>query len=249
MANIATVAVAAVVKPDVPRGRVTVRGLIRAMTHYSGSTYHVPVWGFDDYPRRCLYTQHGEKWSPTGVDLAWRRYGEFLDSMWVRWYDDGGDHDELFRFEGDYGPNAWCRYAFDSVRVLAATGMEPGALGPGWHEVRPGVWESAVGGTYLAGNDRCNLLLGDPVLPGRTTPVCGRMCARGGLHWSATELSPAVAELAPALTPLAEGVELLWRRRPVQIYRRRGERWWSWNLDDWDNCFDTGWLAARPADV
>src|SRR4051794_9571609 len=81
VANIATVATAAVVRTGSPR-RVTPRALVRAMTRFHGRSYCVPVWGFDDCPRGTAYGQHGEKWSPTGVTLAWERYGRDLDAIW-----------------------------------------------------------------------------------------------------------------------------------------------------------------------
>src|SRR5690348_2190639 len=125
MANIATVMTAAVVRAGVDRGRVTAHGLIRAMTRSFGSTYCVPTWTHDDYPNRCIYAQHGEKWSPTGVVEAWQRYGRFLQAIWVRWYDDGGDHDAIFRYDAaGYGASRWCRYGFDQVQLVGGQGLD-----------------------------------------------------------------------------------------------------------------------------
>lgn len=247
MANIATVQVAAFVKPGVPRGRVTAHGLVRALTHY-GRTYCVPVWTYDDYPRRCVYVQYGAKWSPTGVNDTWARYHAALDAFWVRWYDDGGDFDTIFRH--DRGSGGMCRYGFDSVRVVLAPDADPRALGPRWKEVRPGVWETPLNGSYLAGNDRCGLLADD--YPSHLTPTTltrGRWCARDHFVWSRSvgELPAEVEALAPLFSAVAVGVELLWRGRATQIYRPHGDRWWGWHLDDWDNCVDPAWLAYRAA--
>jgi hypothetical protein len=245
MANIATVTTAAFVKPDVPRGRVTARALLRAMTHY-GSTYCVPVWTYDDYPRRCIYVQHGEKWSPTGVNGAWARYHTVLDALWVRWYDSGDDFDVIFRH--DRGSSRLCLYGFDAVRIVLAPGAGPVALGAGWSACGPGVWESALGGSYLAGNNRSDILADDyPTLPSRTSPVCAGVCALGGFNWSNVEMPPELAGLTPILAACAAGVELLWHGRPTRVYRLRGERWWVWPLDDWDNCVDADWLAFCAA--
>jgi len=244
VANIATVATLAVVRPGVPRGRVTGRGLLRVMTRYFGQSYCVSPWRFDDYPRRCIYTQHGEKWSATGVDAAWQRYGTFLGAIWVRWYDEGGDHDRLFRYgAGGYDKSDWCRYAFDTVRLTGET-APPEDGGLRWRPVVPGVWEERSGGTYLAGNDRCDLLLDHPTHPSRTTPVRGHMQGRETLYWK-TDMPPAVAQPEPFVLSRATGVEFLWRGRATRVYRRRGDRWWAWCLDDWDNCADPGWLADR----
>jgi hypothetical protein len=246
MANIATVATAAFVKPGVPRGQVTAHGLLRAMTRYYGRTYCVPVWSYDDYPNRCIYVQHGEKWSPTGVNSAWERYSPFLSALWVRWYDDGGDHDAIYRFP--HHSNNWCRYGFDSVRVSAAESAPSPHLGPGWIQSQPGVWETTLSGSYLAGNDRCDILADDRhPLRSPTTPACGRMFARSHFIWAGAELPSEVEQLAPAFSSGVERVELLWRGRRTQVYRRLNDRWWAWHLDDWDNCVDPEWLASRAA--
>jgi hypothetical protein len=244
MANIATVSVAAFVKRDVPRGRVTAHGLLRAMTRYFGRTYCVPTWGYDDYPHGCVFVQHGEKWSPTGVVHAWERFGALLDALWVRWYDDGGDHDALFRFDGEYGESVRCHYGFDSVRLHVAEGFDPLASGAGWRVAHPGVWEADIGGTYLAGNDRCGLLADKcPSLPSLTTPVRGRLLGRDSFRWADDEFPAELRALEPVVRAGATGVDFRWHGRPTRVYRLRGERWWAWNLDDWDNCRAPAWLS------
>lgn len=199
MANVATVAIAAVVRTGSAR-RVTPHALVRAMTRFHGRSYCVPVWVFDDYPRGTAYAQHGEKWGPTGVTRAWERYGRDLDAIWVRWYDGGGNHDALFAYTAaGYGPSEWCRYGFDRVVVRGAAALGRELERGRWCSDGPGAWASDVGGSYLAGNDRCDLGTDGPPLPSRTTPVRGRMLARGTLRWAADDLPAAVARLEPAV--------------------------------------------------
>jgi hypothetical protein len=249
MANIATVATAAIVRRGVPRGRVTPHALLRAMTRFYGRSYCVPAWGYDDYPRGRVYAQHGEKWSPTGVVRAWERYGQFLEAIWVRWYDDGGDHDAFFAYTAaGFGASDWCRYGFDRVRVSGADALVRNLEHGSWRPDGPGAWAADIGGSYRAANDRCNLLFDHPPLPGRTTPVRGQMLGRGTLRWAEDGMSAAVARLEPAVLAGAVAVEFCWRGRVTRVYQRRGERWWGWCLDDWDNCVADGWLTeqARP---
>lgn len=241
MANIATVAAEVRVRPGVARGLVTPHGMLRAMTRFFGRSYGVPAWSYDDYPRGRIYTQHGEKWSPTGVVGAWERYGQFLDAVWVRWYDEGGDHDAIFRYDADgFGASEWCRYGFDRVRVRG-----PHPLGSGWRADETGGWAADIRGSYLAANGRSTLLADYQTLPSRTTPVHGWMFGRGTLRWAADGVPPALAALEPAVLATADGVEFLWRGRVTRVYQRRGERWWGWCLDDWDNCLAPNWLAER----
>lgn len=242
MANIATVQVAAYLRPGASRRSVPGNALLRRLTQYYGISYHVPTWRFDDYPRGVIYVQYGEKWSPTSVSDAWDGFDEHLDAMWVRWYDDGGDHDRIFIFTGDFGESRLCRYGFDSVRLHATE--PPGA---GWRFVRPGVWEADLSGTYLAGNDRCNLLAELPRMSSCTTPVRGHGLSGPWELYPSDEFPPAAHDLAPLVNAIAEGLEFCWHRRPARVYQKRGGWWWQWNLDDWDNCRDPVWLAYRAA--
>jgi hypothetical protein len=183
MANIATVATVAIRRSGVPRGRVTPHALLRAMTRFYGRSYCVPAWAYDDYPPGHIYTQHGEKWSPTGIVRAWERYGRFLEAVWVRWYDSGGDHDALFAYTANgYGASAWCRYGFDRVRIRGAAALGPCLAEGAWRPGGPGVWASDIGGSYLAANDRCDLRADSPMLPSRTTPVRGHLLGRHTLR-------------------------------------------------------------------
>jgi hypothetical protein len=249
MANIATVAVAAVVRPGRPDRPVTARGLLRAMTRYFGRSYCVPTWAYDDYPRGRIYVQHGEKGSPTGVVRAWERFGRFLDAIWVRWYDSGADHDAIFRYAGDgYGPSVRCRYAFDAVRLRPAAGFEPPVLGRAWRPAEGGAWLTDSSGSYFAGNDRSvfSTERGMP-LPSRTTPVGARLLIPA-LGWAADDMPDEWTRIEAVVSAQAAEVEFLHRRRPTRVYRRHDGRWWQWPLDDWDNCADPGWEADRRSD-
>jgi len=274
MANIVTVMAAAIVRNGVERGRVTAHGLLRAMATYTiqhppryGRSYFVPMWSFDDYPRRCIYTQHGNKWSPHGVPRAWKRFGRYLDALWVRWNDGGGDHDLIFQHD-KYG--GWksrkCRYGFDAIRVTASDGFDGRALEADWHSIASNIWIADFQGSYLAVNNRTDLIRDHPCLPSRTTPVRARMHTRfpramapiSSFEWALDDLPASLVKLESALVTKATAVEFLWRGRVTRAYRRiqldneygrLGKIWWGWCLDDWDNCVDTEWLAypSRPS--
>jgi hypothetical protein len=247
MANIATVMTAAFVRPGIGRGQVTAHGLLRAMTRWYGSSYFVPIWFYDDYPNRRIYTQHGEKWSPHGVQAAWEKYGRFLQEIWVRWHDDGGDHDVIYKHDS-YKSNA-CRYGFDEVRIDGVQALDSNDWENVWRRAEPGVWAARFNGSYLAGNDRCNLLHDYPARPSRTTPVRGRPFLRNtkSLEWALADMPLALLRLEPIVLACATEVKFLWRRRATRIYRRQDGHWWGWEwrLDDWDNCVDPGWLARQ----
>jgi hypothetical protein len=244
VANIATVATAAILRRELAPGWVTGRALLRAMTRRFGSSYYVPAWSYNDYTYACAYTQHGEKWFPHGVAGAWKRYGRSLEAIWVRWYDSGDDHDTIFRYDaGGYRTGVKCRYAFDAVRVSGELGLNTQAAGQPWRLASPGLWEARVVGSYLAANDRCDL--GDrPLHPSRTTPVRAQTLGpRELLRWAADEMPASLVHLESNLLSQAACIQFFWRRRMTRVYRPRGERWWRWCLDDWDNCADPGWLA------
>ncbi|MDB5307677.1 MAG: hypothetical protein JWO38_1879 [Gemmataceae bacterium] len=250
MANIASVSVAAFLRGDAPVRAVTRHGLLRALTRYFGESYCVPAWGYDDYPRGCVEVQCGEKWSPTGVDTAWARYGKFLDAVWVRWYDSGGDHDAIFRFEPAAGIiSRLCRYGFERVRMTCPDGVDFSTLTTSWRPIRPCVWEADVSGTYLAGNDRCDLLRDELTLPSPTTPV-RRSVLGTTLDWASAGMPASLTRMEEAVQGCASAVEFLWRGRATRVYRRYASRWGLWCLDNWDNCHDPDWLAYcanRPA--
>ncbi|MFT3764567.1 MAG: hypothetical protein QM820_03480 [Minicystis sp.] len=216
------------------------------MTRLYGRSYCVPTWTYDDYPHGRVYTQHGDKWCPSGIDRAWERYGRFLEAIWVRWYDDGGDHDIIFVYTaGEAGPRAWCRYGFDRVRVRGADALGRSLSPSVWRPDGPGAWVADIEGSYMAGNDRSDVLADDPALPSRTTPVRGRTLGRGTLRWAADDMPAVVIQAEPAILADGAEVELQWRGRATRVYQRRGERWWDFCLDDWDNCVDDGWLAEQ----
>jgi len=247
VANIATVATAAILREDAARGCVTAHGLLRAMTRYYGRSYCVPTWSYDDYSRGCIYLQHGEKCSPTGVVQAWERYSRFLQAIWVRWYDDGGDHDAIFPYTADgYADREWCRYGFDRVRISGVVGLGDNLEKDGWYSEGPGIWGATISGSYLAGNDRCDLLVEYPRLPSPTTPARGHMFAsETTFRWADDDIPAALVRHEQAIVAGGVAVEFRWRGRPTRVYQRRGDRWWGWYLDDWDNCVATGWLSEQ----
>lgn len=246
MANIASIATCSIVRAGVGREQVTPRALLRAMTRFKRHSYCVPPWTYDDYPHGRIYVQHGERWSPSGVAHAWERFGRYLEAIWVRWYDEGGDYDAIFAYtEKGISPSAWCRYGFDRVRVCGAPALGEVLPPSDWSQDAPGVWTAEMRGTYLAANDRSDIQREHPTLPGPTTPVPGRRLGASTLARAAGDMPAILMQLEPALLAFGTAIELTWRGRPTRVYQRRGERWWSFCLDDWGNCLADDWLAAQ----
>ena len=83
--------------------------------------------------------EYGTRHSPgLGPEDLWSLVAPAADSLWVRWYDDGGDWDVIEGLDAvGRTPLRLCRYGFDAVR---------GRQG-----------KTAIAGSYLAGNDRSTI--------------------------------------------------------------------------------------------
>lgn len=193
--------------------------------------------------------------------------------VWERFFDEGGDFDDLRGYgpdgqESAFGP---CWYGFDEVRVTAPAAALPnlGAHAAGWTPFGDGRWRAELDGRYRAGNDRTDI---ETAGAGSrkvewNPPVAG--VGQGGL---ATPTTPAyhpteVGGVEPdALQPLVvhcyrdaarhpqvERVELLWRGRVVHRSQWEYEdacaeyEWDGRNADDWDNCLNPEYLARMRA--
>jgi hypothetical protein len=221
------------------------------MTKSYGRSYCVPLWHYDDDSCRCIYTQHGERWSPSGVYDAWEIYGKFLDTIWVRWHDSGDDFDKIFQICAKRKKHL-CEYGVDEIRISGEEDLSH-ELDAQWQSKQQGVWVTSVQGRYFAGNERTDRG-GDILIQGPTTIRGGHQmlkCNPGfetrSLMWKTDQKPPVVVKIEPWIFSHATKIEFLWRGRVTRIYQQHKECWWEWCLDDWDNCLDHEWLAEDPA--
>lgn len=229
----------------------------RLCTWYGGLTYHVPVFVRQNEFTLTTDIQFGAKWSiMTGVDAVWALHGSLLNALWWRAHDEGSDHDVIGSIDHtnpDQEPSETedrlCRYQYDALQITWRTPPEDD-LGLAWRR-EGAVWSLQTGGSYRADNSRCRLGLDTDYW--RTMPTTTSLARSSGdktLSWSNDELIP-----PPGLLPLcqqyAESIRFLWKGRAVRVHARVvddiGERWDTFNLDDWDNCADPQWLAANHA--
>src|SRR5437762_1642171 len=120
MANIATV----FVRVQPVDAAITARDVFDALVGPQRHSYHVPLWqreagGFID-------VQYGERWSgASAVSFLWEALGDRLGSVWVRFYDDGGDFDAIGHRTlamPDDAPWRVCEYFYDAVRLTTRSG-------------------------------------------------------------------------------------------------------------------------------
>ncbi|MEV0646014.1 hypothetical protein AB0I28_12190 [Phytomonospora sp. NPDC050363] len=211
-------------------------------------SYYVPVW-FQVAPDGSFVdVQLGR--SHHIVDFCEELVGEAgYRAIWGRWFDEGGDRDEIWSEDVNDGPRRFCRYGFDEVRVTA---RNPPVAPEKWHRAEDGTWRLAVDGSYRTGNDRSYIDIGSRATPGMPLPETEEPIL-------ATPTTPndsgrALTALEPQwLAPLAdeeldvERIDYLWRGRVVHRGfwgpNREGEREWQDRAaDDWDNCVDAGFL-------
>ncbi|NKY87206.1 hypothetical protein [Nocardia veterana] len=233
-------------------------------------TYHVPVWSRQD--GGTLDLQFGVRWGGEGVaDRIWNTFRGRVTSVWVRWYNDGGEFDDIehrpmapWPLRSNvycYRGGTWirrCRYAYDGIRVTWRTvpGAAAATLG-GWRWHRDGAAHiAAAAGDYLAGNDWCDLL-DDPTLATPTTPTRGIGPYEGDFEyepfrwWRAAQLPAALSDSDLSLILCAATrLELTWHGRAVMVMARDDAGAWRFfSLDDWDNCADPAYLFERlPAE-
>ncbi|WP_040792939.1 hypothetical protein [Nocardia paucivorans] len=105
------------------------------------------------------------------AEHLWEGRPRRLTSVWVRWYNDGGDFDEIdhrpiaqhMRREDKYcyRGGTWirqCRYAYDGIRIIWQHSSLTVTSFGGWHWRRGGsVYVVDAPGDYPAGNNRCDL--------------------------------------------------------------------------------------------
>ncbi|NEW38638.1 hypothetical protein GV794_16655 [Nocardia cyriacigeorgica] len=231
----------------------------------SHGTYHVPVWS-----RRSDATidaQFGVKWGAAGLaERLWAAWSAHLSTVWVRWYDDGGDFDDIEHrpiarstrehSKYTYRGGTWirrCRYRYDGIRITWRHEIPQAATLGGWLWRRDG---SAVvadaAGDYLAGNPRCDLS-DDPQLATPTTPTRGLFSFEGGLDhelyrwWREAGLPGSLSDDDLSLIlSCGDRLELLWKGRPVMVLLPENSpgSWRVYSLDDWDNCADPDYLLT-----
>ncbi len=257
MANIATGFVRLFPKHDPHPHLLPVGDILRLLCGWEGRSYHVPVFVRQNEFSLVTDFQFGDKWAAYhGIEEVWEQYRSDLEAIWWRNYDSGGDHDSIGWID-EAGPShtlpghnpRWCCYGFDHLRITWQRGHAIFGVGMPWDKDAY-VTSIAIRGSYRAGNDRCNLLLGDPDRSPMPTPTTlTRGYDTDQLTWDLDEFRPPFAQLLSICQTHAESVEFLWNQRLVRcqrsaIHGASGRRYWqNYSLDDWDNCVDADWLA------
>jgi hypothetical protein len=253
MANIATVMTVFIPRVNIEYGIVNSSKMLKYMTQSYGKTYYVPTWGYDAHFSGCIYTQHGEKWGSVGPQYAWEEYGDFLEAIWVRCFADGYDY--IYRLPELPRQQEFCHYGFDEIWVSGIKHMPSRVPGTKWRQLELAVWATSCQGSYLAGNDRCDLLHEYPRMRSPSTPVRARestqlsnqKCQPISSWWPADKIPLQLTQIDPVVLASATKVEFSWRGRLTRVYQRQDDHWLMWCLDHWDNCLDLGWLAEDPA--
>jgi hypothetical protein len=193
------------------------------LASYHGSSYCVPLWLWS-HDGKGLEIQYGAKWGPNAgpVDLWERREEADIGSIWVRWFDSGGEFDLIYAAPELPPGRSPCRYAFDEIEVRIGDAIER----------RP------LAGTYLCGNDRGLPKFDHPLPPSPTTPPGSSTSLPG-------DIQPAEsAAIIRDLRERATSVSFFFRKRLVHLAEQRWGRWADYALDDWDNCADPEFVRA-----
>jgi hypothetical protein len=229
VANVATI----FVRAEPLDAALTADDLLSAVISPERNSYNVPVWhaavdGFIDL-------QYGARWSGVPApEFIWERYGDRLASLWVRYYNDGGEFDEIaHRTAGMTKTSPWrlCEYHYDSLLLTSRTGaVRRRELGPQQRR---------------AANERD--ILGEIERDTPTTPATLYAWEKTYWleSWRAYGVPGETMDEVTALAPDLLRAELRWEGRPVEVAERVGPRashWIRWSLDDWDTCADLDYL-------
>lgn len=198
------------------------------------ASYNVPTW--HDHGAEHVSLQFGSRWGPgsTPEDL-WAFAAGRMDELWIRWYDDGGDHDQLFVVLGAEGErfNLDCRYRYDRILARPRAGVADGACPLGWCTTPEG-WSRDGGGEYRMGNDR-SPLAADSFAESPTTPSPFRAVS-ALMHsldeWTDSEVIQHVLQAGEH----CDEILFSFRGRTVRHVSRKDGQWHAAALDHWDNC-------------
>jgi hypothetical protein len=227
MANIATVFVRVQPIDDA----ITAQDVFDALMSPERGTYHVPLWQRED--DGFIDVQYGARWSGvSAVSFLWDAFGDRLGSVWVRFYDDGGDFDVIGHRTlamPDDAPWRVCEYWYDAVRLTSRSGATE--------------WRDLGERLRRAANERDGL--GEIERDTPTTPASVWAHESCLDLWRSYGVPDGIVDELLAREPDLRRAELCWRGRPVEVAERVGraqDRWVRWALDDWDTCADPDYL-------
>lgn len=247
MANITTTQVRLIYNQSPPQADDVLAMLLEP----DGKSYYVPTHVRQDVVNQCIDLQYGARWFPVHIEDVWEKYQSVLDAMWCRFYDEGGDHDSiLWRDHATENRRQLCRYGFDELHILWGDNINIEETDLEW-EKQGDTWTVQTEGSYLAANNRSDLMNNMPRIKTNTTSVWARGCR--DLYWTLDEITPALGNLASIVEHVAERIEFYWKKRLVRAkykYNETSQRgtpinWYDYCLDDWDNCFDENWLVYK----
>lgn len=239
MANISTVHLRIFFTPESGGRRLDTRQIVNTVFDGDigyGDTYCVPVWiGYGDH-LRWIDVTYGTKWGPGEAEALLERHGDQIDAVFTRWFDAGTGYDQILAQGMVAEASRPCRYAFDTVEVVAACGSLPD-VDMQIVEVDPGVHVVQVPGTYIGANPRDHwwnqeLFRIEPVLD----------CAT--CHEPMSVLPEALSAWLVEAREVAEQLRFRHEGRLVRLATRgstpQGSEtgWLYFPADGWANCAD-----------
>ncbi|MFE9323528.1 hypothetical protein ACIHDR_45515 [Nocardia sp. NPDC052278] len=250
MANIATVFVRVESAPDAPLW--TADDFFRYLLHPHLGTYYVPLW--HRVGDGVFDLQYGAKWTGGfAIDQIWAVHGDRLRSVWVRYYDDGGDFDVIGHRTAamaDESEFRVCDYWYDGIRLVWRSGWEPDpAQFPKWSATPSGWWYATGERRRRAANERNTLADIERPTPTTNAWFWGTDVQGWHEHLRLFGLPQDVLDGAAALALRLQRIELRWRGRTVEVVERTDDdpdddakSWIRLSLDDWDTCADPQYL-------
>lgn len=259
MANIVTGFFRLYCRGDWHQAHVSRKRLLKTLfTSWNGHSYYVPAWSRRISPQ-IIELQGGFKWSiGSGVSYLQERFGERLEAIWAREFDEGSDTDWILydpcsnKGSQDFGEpyGGKCRYGCDRVelhwRPEAPLSLQDQRVFP-------------CNASYLGLNNRCFLrgelppYIRTPTTPALPSAVHG-FSFSGSIHEDWGPIFPSsLMNLRSAINQYATHVDYFWRGRLVQRHLPWRDVWLTYYADGWDNCLDEAWLhwqdkhqASRP---
>lgn len=222
-----------------------------------GSSYHVPLHVSENPLQPYVDIQYGAKTDPMpGIKRLWRECGSAFDAIWVRYYDESDDHDQIISIDHYNGQSEAdvCPYRFDHVRLTwKPTDMpiSPRQITKDGHwQSNKNQWALTVRGSYYGANFRADMCGAEGIRPGITTATSPACLMAGGLEWSFFGIRPRFLTLMAQRYPDSfQKVEFYYRRRLVRadVIHPKEPRWgWTFfSLDGWDNCAHRDFLIYQ----
>jgi len=233
-----------------------------------------------------ILDERGSYWVPVTYELAWPTHIDFqygsgkgagvynledehlslFEEIWVRFADEGSDHDTIYQWSpllGDtyhdgYPRKRPCRYCFDEIEIVLAPKSREAWIPSGFPwKITPEGYRAACIGTYLTLNERNDMDLGPRArLNTPRKPADGFSSPSTPCYDLRIPTLPNLqSELAKLLEMKQRGIvriELRYWGRVVHVVQwwphHHDEKEMAWQHrsgDGWANCLDEEFVALR----